>query len=367
MPALCLDTATDRPAAALLADDGTLLRGIVHEGRAQGLLGRLDELLDGTDRSIIDAVVVGTGPGTFTGLRVGVATARGLADALGVPLFGVSSMLAAAAELALADRDRVDPVWAVLAAGRGECFVQPIRATADGQLAAVEPIRTVAAADLDELVGADPSLVVRAPTPASLAAAASCRLELAGLDDEPGDPLLVVPRYGRDPDATPPRIDVAHDELVAADLDAIERLERRCFETPWSRGQYAEEFDRPERDAVRLAARDRGADGRLVGAALAARIGDCWHVLNVLVDPTARGRGIATSLVQQLLDRTRKLDVGEGWTLEVRDGNAPAIRLYERHGFELAGRRPGYYADTGHDALVMWRYATDADRVEVTR
>jgi tRNA threonylcarbamoyl adenosine modification protein YeaZ/ribosomal-protein-alanine acetyltransferase len=367
MPVLCLDTATDRPAAALLAGDGTLLRGIVHEGRAQGLLGRLDELLDGIDRSTIDAVVVGTGPGTFTGLRVGVATARGLAEALGVPLYGTSSMLATAAELALADCDRIAPVWAVLAAGRGEHFVQPIRSSPDGQLVAVEPIRAVAASDLTDILGDDPMLVVRTPSPASLAAAAACRIELARIGDEAGDALLVVPTYGREPDATPPRIEVAYDELGEADLDAIERLERRCFATPWSRGQYAEELARPARDAVRLAARDRGADGRLVGAALAARIGDCWHVLNVLVDPTARGRGIATSLVQQLVDRTRELGAGEGWTLEVRDGNGSAIRLYERHGFEHAGRRPGYYADTGDDALVMWRYATDADRVEATR
>jgi [ribosomal protein S18]-alanine N-acetyltransferase len=77
--------------------------------------------------------------------------------------------------------------------------------------------------------------------------------------------------------------------------------------------------------------------------------------MNVLVDPPARGRGIARRLVVELLERTAKVGAGEGWTLEVRDANDAAIALYEHCGFEVAGRRPGYYADTGEDALVMWR------------
>ena len=57
----------------------------------------------------------------------------------------------------------------------------------------------------------------------------------------------------------------------------------------------------------------------------------------------------------------------EGWTLEVREGNAAAIALYERQGFTSAGRRPGNYADTGDDALVMWRYAAETEHAEAGR
>lgn len=352
MSVLCLDTATDQLVAALIRDDGTST-GKVAGARAQELLALVDEALGELDRSSLRAVVVGTGPGGFTGLRVGVATARGIAETLDVPLYGVSSLLAVAAEAAL-EHGRA---WAAIAAGRGEAFVQQVVAE-DGVPAAVGDAATVPAAD----VGALDGVVVDRPTASSLVRAANSVLPQHG-DLAPGARLAVLPTYGRAPDATPPRIDVRVDELCDADLDQLVALERRCFPTPWSRELYAAELRRPPADAVRLAARDAGGGGRLVGAALAARIGDAWHVMNVLVDPTARGRGIARRLLDELLERSGALGVGEGWTLEVRDGNEAAIRLYERASFEHAGRRPGYYADTGEDALVMWRYASAGSEV----
>ena len=360
MPVLCIDTATATPVVALLDDDAALVRGGVLDGRAQGLLGLVDEVLTGarddtaTTPQQLTAIVVGIGPGGFTGLRVGVATARGIAETLGAPLHGVDSLLVVAAAEALAHPG--EPVWAVLAAGRGEAFAQPFVATASGDVVAVEPMQAVALDQVDALVGE--ARRVDAPDPDSLAAAA--RIALHAATPDAGDPLKVLPAYGRAPDAEPPRMQVRIDELHERDLDRLLVLEARCFETPWTRGMYRDELARPARDNVQLAARDEGAGDRLVGAALAARIGDCWHVMNVLVDPAARGRGIGADLVEQLVARTSELGEGEGWTLEVRDGNDAAIRLYERHGFALAGRRPGYYEDTGEDALVMWRYASDA-------
>jgi ribosomal-protein-alanine N-acetyltransferase len=328
MPLLALDTATSTPVVALVGDDGELLRGAIVEGRAQVVLEAIDELLEGVDHATIDRIVVGIGPGTFTGLRVGVATARGLAESLGVPLFGVSSL----------------EVVPMIAAGRGEWFVRG----EDGSVG-VEPAR-----ETGELP---------APTPELLASAATRRVREASKVGDAGDPFSVVPSYGREPDAAPPRMDVRYDELATEDLDALMTLERRCFPNPWTRAMYVGELRRPGEDRVTLAARDHGANDRLIGAAFAARIGGAWHVMNVLVDPVARQRGIAAHLMELLLERTASLGVGEGWTLEVRDGNDPAIHLYEKFGFVNHGRRPGYYQDTGEDAFVMWRPAP----VEATR
>lgn len=356
MPLLCLDSATDAPVAALCTEQGELLAGGTVDGRAQGLLALIDSLVaeTGIERSSIDAIVVGTGPGTFTGLRVGVSTARGLAEALGVPLHAASSLEVAAASIARTTQSAAS-FDVSIAAGRGECFVQEFSWGDDAPLA-VGTVRVIAAADAP-----DPTT----PTPDGLAIVATNRRRAALHAGDSGDALVVVPAYGREPDAAPPRIDVVLDVLSTSDLDALVAVEARCFDTPWTRSMYQDELDRPAGDAVRLAARDHGAGDRLVGAALAARIGDAWHVMNVLVDPSARGRGIARRLVAELLDRTRVLGAGEGWTLEVRDGNDAAIGLYEACGFEHAGRRRGYYQDTGEDALVMWRYATDLDRSAV--
>ena len=95
-PLLVVDTATTRAAIALGGIDGALraertwTAGYRH---GEELLARLDELLrdEGVAAADLGGLVVGTGPGAFTGLRVGIATVKGLAHALGLPVVGVST------------------------------------------------------------------------------------------------------------------------------------------------------------------------------------------------------------------------------------------------------------------------------------
>ena len=70
------------------------------------------------------------------------------------------------------------------------------------------------------------------------------------------------------------------------------------------------------------------------------------------VDPLLRRRGIATALLNRVLER---VEPDAQLTLEVRRSNAGAITLYESFGFRSAGVRRRYYADNGEDAIVMWR------------
>ncbi len=95
-PTLLIDTATTRAVVALGAPDGSLRaqRGWSAGYRhGEELLERIGGLLADTDVALADlgAVVVGTGPGAFTGLRVGIATAKGLAHALALPIVGVAT------------------------------------------------------------------------------------------------------------------------------------------------------------------------------------------------------------------------------------------------------------------------------------
>lgn len=126
MIVLGVDTSTTATAVALALGDGAVREARDdppaghHPGHATRLLGLAGELLEaaGTDWSEVQRIAVGAGPGAFTGLRVGVATARGLAQSLGVELLAVASTAA----LALPALQESQRVLAAIDARRGELF-----------------------------------------------------------------------------------------------------------------------------------------------------------------------------------------------------------------------------------------------------
>jgi tRNA threonylcarbamoyl adenosine modification protein YeaZ len=111
-PILAIDTATSRAVVALGSVDGQLIAADAwpaEQRHSEELLPRIDALLrrNETRPTELAGIVVGTGPGAFTGLRVGLATAKTLAHELGLPIAGVSSaeaLLRAAAEVAAEQR-----------------------------------------------------------------------------------------------------------------------------------------------------------------------------------------------------------------------------------------------------------------------
>ena len=140
-------------------------------------------------------------------------------------------------------------------------------------------------------------------------------------------------------------------KLSLHDLGAVDRIERRTYQTPWSRTMFAGELMKPS--SVCLGAFDVDA-GDLVGYLIVARYVDAWHVMNVSVEPEFQRRGIATLLLDRLFEQTAD-DQRRGYTLEVRVSNKAAIKLYERLGFRSRGLRRGYYTDNREDALIMWK------------
>jgi [ribosomal protein S18]-alanine N-acetyltransferase len=140
---------------------------------------------------------------------------------------------------------------------------------------------------------------------------------------------------------------IKYRSLAYTDLPQVIAVERRSFSTAWSLAMFVLELSKPS--GVCLAA----LDGRtLVGYLVCSRYDEAWHLMNIAVDPTSRRHGIARGLLETLLDRAGR---DAAYTLEVRTSNRPAIALYEDFGFRNAGTRPRYYADTGEDAIIMWR------------
>lgn len=138
MRVLAFDTATPRTAVALRDIDTGANVCMLNEldlaaaddppaggrpGHAQRLLSLIDELMrrGGADWDSIDRIAVGVGPGTFTGLRIGIASAQALAAARALPLVGVSTLRSLA--LSAHDREPRQATLAVIDARRGEAFV----------------------------------------------------------------------------------------------------------------------------------------------------------------------------------------------------------------------------------------------------
>ncbi len=203
---LGFDTSAAHCAAALLqaGPDGPprLLACRAEEmtrGQAERLFPLLEEVLaeGGADWAALSAIGVGTGPGNFTGIRISVSAARGLALSLGIPALGVSSFVAAAHQRAMNGAQDGAPRGTVLATvpgPRDQVYAQRI----DARGAALDTPQLLAAEALEAHA---PELPRAArPEPAALAAAiARCAAAREGTQ------VPAAPVYVRPPDAAPPR------------------------------------------------------------------------------------------------------------------------------------------------------------------
>jgi ribosomal protein S18 acetylase RimI-like enzyme len=160
-----------------------------------------------------------------------------------------------------------------------------------------------------------------------------------------------------------------------ADIRLMSQLERF---TPtaahWTKQQYADLFLHGEGDAERLilvaeemeSLVSDDSDGSqsgsepdpepmtmrvFLGFLAARRVAQEWELENIIIAPGALRRGLGTRLLNALLAKAR--ETSSAWVfLEVRESNSPARSLYERAGFEQAGRRKSYYANPIEDAII---------------
>ena len=131
-------------------------------------------------------------------------------------------------------------------------------------------------------------------------------------------------------------------------LPAVAALEKTCFPAdPWSEALFQEALENP-RVSVLLA---QGEDGAVLGYAVLSVILDEGNLDNIAVARPARRRGVGDALLSVLTGFGREHLAC--LMLEVRASNAPAIALYEKHGFAAVGRRKNYYDAPREDAVLM--------------
>ena len=135
--------------------------------------------------------------------------------------------------------------------------------------------------------------------------------------------------------------------LTAAHLAAVAELERLCFHAPWSENALSILLGDSGFGLVALT--DEGNVTAYLGV---MTVLDEGQITNVATHPDHRRRGYADALLSALCAECRTRGIAE-LSLEVRESNAAAIALYEKHGFIQAGKRPGFYKNPTEAALVM--------------
>jgi len=145
----------------------------------------------------------------------------------------------------------------------------------------------------------------------------------------------------------PRRLDIS--PMILDDIPAVLEIEVQSFQSTWPPNAFANEI-RDNKLAFYFVGR---LDGRIVAYGGIWVILEDSHVTTIAVAPELRGQRLGEEMLVRLLDEA--IARGASWiTLEVRESNEPAQRLYRKYGFTVVSTRRGYYSDNNESALVMW-------------
>jgi ribosomal-protein-alanine N-acetyltransferase len=340
----------------------------------------------------VDLFAVIAGPGSFTGLRVGIAAIQGFALSRSRAVVAVPTLDAMAhgwlSRTTLVDR-RI--LVACLDGQRGEVFAAGWEVAPGHPLDDARVVFDPRVSPPDRLVRDLRSCAERAPltiigdgarryaaiftapdsavpmeiadVPVPLAAVAA-RIAAAH-PDRAVAPHALRPIYIRRPDAVLAR-DRAHARAQAAadefagftidraitreELAAVEALQRQTFTNPWAAESIRWELEHT--DVARLYVM-RAADRRVVAYCACWIVFDELHINSLAVDPSWRRRGLARRLLRTVLSEA-VASGAQSATLEVRRSNEAARGLYEGLGFRVDGVRRDYYQHPREDALILW-------------
>ncbi len=354
--AACSAAAYDTTAGRVLAARFALME----RGHADALAPMIKAVMDEAGLAFGDLTRIGVtlGPGTFTGVRTGIAMARGLALALDVKIASLDTLSAIAAN-APADKR---PLVIAADARRGEVYFLG----ATGEAPMVLPV-----GEAVHRLPDGPGFVLGTGADALIAAAPPGRLIRLTLGDMPDArnfarlcaarqvaDVAPEPLYLRPPDAKPQHRNATRADSVSirrasvGEAQILAALHAECFDNAWSATEFAKLMAMP--GALSLLA----VEGEEPVAFLLARqaAGEA-EILTIGTRPFARRRGIAGRLMSHLAHELREAGMAQLF-IEVAADNDAARALYAGQDFAVTGRRKAYYEKPGgkrEDAIVMMK------------
>jgi tRNA threonylcarbamoyladenosine biosynthesis protein TsaB len=374
MRILAVETSTSAASTALMEDGHLRCEYILNDGKkhSEKLINLIDMVLKSYGMKVkdVDAFAYSMGPGSFTGLRIGAAVIKGIAQATDRPIIGIPTLDGLAYNL----WGRSGLICPILDAQRNMVYSSIYNYKGD-QLVMLEDYRAI---DIDNLIekldsfnddvtflGDGVSIfedrlkkglknIYFAPA-GSLFPRASSIASLAAFKYKRGDVMSYKDlslNYIRKSQAEveyAKKHKVVIQPMKAEDIKGVHEIETMSFTTPWSLEAFTSEINNELSKYVVAK-----IDGKIVGYGGMWSIIDEGHITNIAVHADYRGQGIGNAIVKSLIKIAKENNVAR-MTLEVRPTNIAAIDLYKKYGFEVAGLRKNYYFDTGEDALIMWK------------
>ena len=136
---------------------------------------------------------------------------------------------------------------------------------------------------------------------------------------------------------------------MSVSVPAISRIEQESFDSPWSADEITKDVMSKD-GSIYVAVIE--SDGEKAGYAEMRTVAGEAQIYNIVIDRAFRGKGLGEMLLRHLIDKAKETGCSLV-TLEVRGGNEAAMELYHKLGFKEVGRRRGYYAKGGEDAVLM--------------
>ncbi len=375
LPLLVLESGGPIASVALVTSDRRILSrtAIAGQSHSSELLPISHALLAESGLTVHDlgGIVVGIGPGSFTGLRVACGIAQGLSLGLEAPILPVNGFFAwSYAWWTQAAKGQSSLIDIAFDARLGEQFAAQVAVdTKDGRLMIdwhegpqVRPVMDPAS--VRDLYPSVDQVLIDPDRDAGVSHGEPLAVWLARLviDDRLMTPHQgvaaqdLVPLYVRDKvaqttaeRATGP--DLVWAPMTARDLASVMVIENQAYPFPWSSGNFKDSL------AAGYSTWVLREHQVMLGYMVWMQVVDEAHLLNITLTPARQGHGLGRWMMRSLIDQVKAAGL-DRIVLEVRPSNVRALRLYERSGFQRIGLRKGYYPSAPEtaareDAIVL--------------
>ena len=366
MKILCIDTSSKLCSVAIIEDKELIKKIELNNGltHSESLMPNIKNVFEDTKLTIndIDLIVCDIGPGSFTGIRIGIATAKAFSDSLNIPTIGINSLECLALNI-----KKSGIICSIIDCKNNNCYFALYKFENDKYVVLNSPEAT----SIDNLIEllktnysnesiyfvGDGSIIYEDQLKNILK---NCEFDttisndvdiynlgIAGLERylnlKKGENIL--PLYLKKPQAQR-QLESKKFEIDEMTLDDINLIDFKNFNTFWNKATLEDELKADNTKYFKVT-----LENEIIGFAGIKIILDDADLMNIVVHNSYLRQGIASLLLNKILDFCKENHIGS-INLEVNEKNVPAINLYKKFGFAEVGRRKKYYNNTD-DAILM--------------